>query len=218
MDTTDVYRLRLAAVERAERLLERHEAELAAREQLLERALAEGMHPSQDDWRQRVEAALCGVRKRGEVHYGGGTSGGSGHTATAVLKEWEDLIAQLEKHAAQWRRKDAELTARERDVAQREAALEEGQQCVQKESERLTKSQAALSAMRVAVEQRTRDLNVRESELLAGHGRSMEEEERYKAARVALQQRETQLTSDQERCNRLLEALCELYARLALLF
>ncbi|RNF01542.1 hypothetical protein TraAM80_06913 [Trypanosoma rangeli] len=217
MDTTGLYRLRIEAVERAERILERHEAELVAKEQLLERALATGMQPCQDDWQQRVEAALSGVRKCDDIYRSNSISGGGVLTTTAVLKEWEDLLSRLEKHAAQWRRKDAEITAREQDVAQREAALEKERHWLLQERQRLTKSEEALSAMRVAVEQRTRGLNIRESELSARHGRGVEDEENHKAARIILQERETQLALDRERCNRLLEALCELYGRLALL-
>ncbi|RNF15450.1 hypothetical protein TcG_06999 [Trypanosoma cruzi] len=217
MYTTDAYRLRIEALERAERILERQEAELAARENLLERAVAIGMQPSQEGWQQHVEDALSSLRSRSAVQDGGNIySGGGVQKATAMLGEWEDLVAKLEKHASQWRRKDAEIATRERDLARREAALEQERQILLQESEHLANLRERLSSMRVTVEERTRELNLREAELLARNGKAVEGEDGCTTALIALQEREAKLKADRERCDCLLEALFELYSRLLL--
>ncbi|KAF8284697.1 hypothetical protein TcBrA4_0068910 [Trypanosoma cruzi] len=85
-----------------------------------------------------------------------------------MLGEWEDLVAKLEKHASQWRRKDAEIATRERDLARRERALEQERQILLQESEHLGELRERLSSMRVTVEERTRRTGIwREAELLA---------------------------------------------------
>ncbi|KEG09712.1 hypothetical protein DQ04_04781040 [Trypanosoma grayi] len=203
MDAGAGYRLRVAGIERTELLLQRHEAELTAKAHLLERAVAISMQPALEDWQNRVEAALKSVPVRN-----------SGITAAEMLKEWEELVVRLEKHAAQLRQKDAEISGRERSVTQREATL-------QQECQRLVESQEALAEVRAAVEQRTRELTQREADLarrghFAAAAASAEEwREKTRRAAVAMQEREAHMAVEWERCQQLIEALSEICGRVA---
>ncbi|ORC89084.1 uncharacterized protein TM35_000142950 [Trypanosoma theileri] len=215
MDARTIYQLRLDAIERAERLLEEHEAEVVARENLLERAVAIGIQPSHENWQQEVEVALRSIPRRNNSNNG---------MIVAMLKGWEDLIVNLEKHASELRRKDAEITEREQAVQNREKAVQQQQEQLVEERRRLAESQEALINIRVAVEKRTRDLNLREVEL-ARRTRIVEDENSRKAKQIAeetavkirLREKERELETRQDQCEEVLNALNELCGRVELL-